>query len=392
LISYIGSSFTLLFYTMKITFNIFNFLFLISLSISLTNTECLAQKPKKIIINDEVNINESLPLSYKQRTFIKGLAGFVNNIDQLVGTLVLIDESKTEVLTRYVRQDKPPIVTSSTSDIIYSAKIDHQFEANGSYSIASAQINNQSINELIITDIGVAFLPEEYIPYLEICKASKNVKEEVKKRIYYVRSSKLTTVYSKAYRMMDINSALNGIIFSVGGKIYGSSEQYKVDYIVSVDLVSLENLISLHNCDEIIQNYELTTREAAEKARLEAAKAEEEKKARESELNSAKAMVEELKKQLSKTTEQSEELKKQFELAQEKEKKAVEDLSTAKIQSQDLKTKAQDAQDHADTQENIIVTFKNKTGEVLEVKNLKELSPEKLKELGFDVDILKEKK
>ena len=63
-----------------------------------------AQPSRKIRINSETNINQDLPNNYKQRTFIKGLAGFVNNIDQLVGTLVMIDGEKTSVLTRYVRQ------------------------------------------------------------------------------------------------------------------------------------------------------------------------------------------------------------------------------------------------------------------------------------------------
>jgi hypothetical protein len=38
----------------------------------------------------------------------------------------------------------------------------------------------------------------------------------------------------------------------------------------------------------------------------------------------------------------------------------------------------------------VILTFKNKEGKVLEIKNLDELSEDKLRALGFDVEILKQ--
>ncbi len=124
-----------------------------------------------------------LPQSYKERTFIKGLAGFVNNIDQLVGAMILIEDNKTSVLTRFVRQDKPPVVSTTTSDVIYSAKIDSKFKFNGAYCIASTKVEKDNIYELIIKDVAVAFLPEDYIPYLEICRAATNVAPETRRKV-----------------------------------------------------------------------------------------------------------------------------------------------------------------------------------------------------------------
>ena len=56
-----------------------------------------AQSSRKIKLSP-VSLGFDLPDSYKQRTFIKGLAGFVHKIDQLAGTMVLIDGNKTTVL------------------------------------------------------------------------------------------------------------------------------------------------------------------------------------------------------------------------------------------------------------------------------------------------------
>ena len=351
-------------------------------------TSLIAQASRKIKLTP-VSLGFDLPDSYKQRTFIKGLAGFVHKIDQLAGTMVLIDGNKTTVLTRFVRQDKPPVVTTSTSDVIYSAKIDSKFKFNGAYSIASTKVGKDNIYEIILTDVGYAFLPEDYIPYLEICRAATNVAPETRKKTYYIRSVKLTTVYTRAFQKVTTDSEVGGVVFSVGGEVFSSSDQFKLDYVVSVDLVSLEKLLSLQNCNDLINNEEIARREKAEKARMDALKAEEEKKAREQELADAKAQVENLKKTLSDNITRTGEMQRQLQDAQEKERLALEQLNSAIRQAGDMAARAEQARQNAESREEVILTFKNKDGKVLEIKNLEELSEEKLRALGFDVEILK---
>ena len=353
-----------------------------------TADQPFAQNSRKIKLTP-VSLGFDMPDSYKQRTFIKGLAGFVNKIDQLVGAMILVEENKTSVLTRFVRQDKPPIITTSTSDVVYSAKIDSRFKFNGAYSIASTKVEKDKICELIITDIGFAFLPEDYIPYLEICRAATNVAPETRKKTYYVRSAKLTTVYTRAYQKVIGDSEVSGVVFSVGGEVFSSSDQFKVDYVVSVDLVSLEKLLSLQNCNDLINSEEIARREKAEQARMASAKADEEKRAREQELAAAKSQVEELKKSLGETLDRSSEMQRDLQDAQERERAALQQLNDAIRQANEMSARAQVAQQNAESRENVILTFKNKDGKVLEIKNLDELSEDKLRALGFDVEILK---
>ena len=350
-----------------------------------------AQPSRKVKLNP-VALGFDLPQSYKERTFIKGLAGFVNNIDQLVGSMILIEDNKTSVLTRFVRQDKPPVVSTSTSDVIYSAKIDNKFKFNGAYCIASTKVEKDAIYELIIKDVAVAFLPEDYIPYLEICRSASNVPPDTKKKTYYIRSAKLTTVYTRAYQKVGAENSISGTAFSAGGEVYSSTDQFKVDYIVSVDIVGLEKLLSLQNCDQLFNNEELARREKAEKARLDAARAEEERRTRENELREARAQVEDLKRILTHNIERSENLQQQLREAQEREATALGQLNTAIQQAEALSAKAQHDQRDAENREVVIVTFKNKDGQALEIKSLEELSPEKLQALGFDIEVLKEKR
>ncbi len=347
-----------------------------------------AQTSRKIKLSP-VNLGMDLPQSYKQRTFIKGLSGFTNKIDQLVGAMILVEDNKTSVLTRFVRNDKPPVVTTSTSDVVYCAKIDSKFKFNGSYSIASTKVDKDKIYELIVTDIGYAFLPEDYIPYLEICRAATNVAPETRKKTYYVRSAKLSTVYTRAYQKVIGNAEVSGVVFSVDGEVYNSSEQFKLDYVVSVDLVSLEKLLSLQNCDDIISSEELARREKVDQARIAAMKAEEDRRIRAEELAFAKSQVEDLKKSLGESISRSTAMQQELKVAQDKEHTALLLLNSAIQQANDMAANAQAAQLNADSRESMILTFKNKDGKVLEIKNLDELSEEKLRSLGFDVELLK---
>lgn len=349
-----------------------------------------AQRSKKIQLNP-VALGLDLPDSYKSRTFIKGLAGFVNNIDQLVGSMIIIEGNKTSVITRFVKEGKPPVVTTTTSDVIFNAKIDSKFKQNGAYSIASTKVEKDAVYEVVITDIGVAFLPEDYIPYLEICNASQNVSFDVRRKTFYVRSAKLTTVYTRAFRKVGAEASVSGLAFSTGGEVYSSTDQFRVDYIVSVDLVNLEKLLSLQNCEQLQINQEMAIRERAEKARLDALKAEEEKKARENDLAAVRAQVDELRCVLGETAVQNAGLQKQLKDAVERENIALQELNTARKNSEVLDVQANTAAQNAEAAEKMIVTFRNKEGKVLEIKSLEELSPEKLSELGFDVEILKAK-
>lgn len=349
-----------------------------------------AQKSPKIQLNP-VALGLDLPESYKSRTFIKGLAGFVNNIDQLVGSMIIIEGNKTSVITRFVKEGKPPVVTTSTSDVIFNAKIDSKFKQNGAYSIASTKVEKDAVYEVVITDIGVAFLPEDYIPYLDICNAAINVSPDTRRKTFYVRSAKLTTVYTRAFRKVSGSGTINGVVFNTGGEVYSSTDQFRVDYIVSVDLVNLDKLLSLQNCEQLKVNQEMAIREKAERARLDAIKAEEEKKARENDFAAIRTQVEELKCLLGETAVQNAGLQKQLSEAVERERIALQELNEARKNSELLTTQANNEQQKADAAEDVIVTFKNKEGKVLEIKSLEELSPEKLSELGFDVQILQSK-
>jgi hypothetical protein len=112
--------------------------------------------------------------------------------------------------------------------------------------------------------------------------------------MYYVRSAKLTTVYTRAFKKVLGSGSVSGLVFSAGGEVFSSTEQFNVDYIVSVDLVNMDKLLALQDCAQLQLKVEMALREQAEQARMAAAKAEEERKAREHDLAAVRAQLEDL--------------------------------------------------------------------------------------------------
>jgi hypothetical protein len=254
-------------------------------------------------------LNANLPRDYTDRTFIKGLAMYRNKIEDLTGCLILLeDRDKASIIGQYIKPGEPALRNQALSDVLYSSKISAAFKMNGSYMVASVAASHASVVELIVTDISGVLVPETAVPYLDICKAAKNVDKELKKRIYYIRSAKLSSVHSRVYQEIGAESGVSGTVFSAGGKVYSSSDQFKTDYVVSVDLVSLNNLLLTKNCDNLISSNELNGRLQSDRARQDADRAEQERRQKESELKTAKAEADDLKR---KVFEIQESLKKQ---------------------------------------------------------------------------------
>ncbi|RAK66011.1 hypothetical protein [Hymenobacter edaphi] len=341
-------------------------------------------------------LNANFPKDYTDRTFIKGLAMYRNKIEDLAGCLILLeDRDKASIIGQYVKSGEPPLKNQALSDVLYSSKISATFKMNGSYMIASVAASTSSVVELIVTDINGVLVPEASIPYLDICRAAKNVDKELKKKIYYIRSAKLTSVHSRAYQEVNAESGVTGTVFSAGGKVYHSSDQFKTDYVVSVDLVSLTNLLLTKNCDNLISSNELAGRQQQDRAKQEADRAEQERRQKESELKSAKAEADDLKKKVAEIQEslkrqaittddyrnQVEALRRDLVTAQARvnqvniEFKQVENttkvvLANSEQQQAQAKAAATDAS----------LVQKSDVGVISEVKNLSE---EEVKKMGF---------
>jgi hypothetical protein len=351
----------------------------------------------KIKLNDgSASLNGNLPKDYTNRTFIKGLAMYRNKIDDLAGCLILLEErDKASIIGQFLRPGEPPLRNAALADVLYSSKVSTSFKMNGSYMIASAGASAGSIVELILTDVNGVLVPETSIPYLDICKAARNVDKELKKRIYYIRSAKLTSVHSRVYQEIGSEAGISGTVFSAAGKVYTSSDQFKTDYVVSVDLISLNNLLLTRNCDGLISNSELAVRQQNDRARQDADRADQDRRNKESELRVAKSEVDDLKRKvadmqqtLRKQQSTSDEYKGQIENLRKDLVSAQQRVNQVNIEikqqventSRVVMANAEQQQNKSAGEDKNNLVQKSDVGVISEVKNLSE---EEVKKMGF---------
>ncbi|MCE3295980.1 MAG: hypothetical protein K0R65_1694 [Crocinitomicaceae bacterium] len=372
-----------------------NFYLLATILILIPCKITLSQRSVRVRLTEQSSsLNVNFPLDYSDRTFIKGLAMFRNEIEKLAGSLIILeDNGKAKIIGQYIKHDQGPLEKKELSDVLYSSKINFESSVNGSYMIASISASSKSIIELIITDINGVLVPEESIPYLEICSAAQNMDKEIKKKIYYVRSAKLTSVHSKAYSQIDASTAISGTVFSIGGKVYNSSDQFKNDYVVSVDLIDLNNLLMTKNCEELITSNELAIRQLSEKAKQDAEKAETERKIKENEFNMALAEVNSLKNKLSSIQDSLknqknanhkykslvDSLTSNLNLAQESLELSQEQLTKANDKSKEITQIAMQQETKSEGENKLI-----QKSDISVITEVQKLSEEEIKGLGFE--------
>lgn len=60
--------------------------------------------------------------------------------------MILVENNKTSVLTRFVKEGKPPVVSTMTSEVIYNAEVDAEnTKFNGDYAIASTKVERDAV-------------------------------------------------------------------------------------------------------------------------------------------------------------------------------------------------------------------------------------------------------
>ena len=369
------------------------FILLATLGSAFAYNPVSAQHIVRVKLSDSGStLNAHFPRDYTDRTFIKGLAMYRNKVEDLVGCLILLeDKDKASIIGQYVKSGEPPLRSSALSDVLYNSKISLASAMNGSYMVASVAASTASIVEIILTDVSGVLVPETSIPYLDICRAAKNVDKELKKKMYYIRSAKVTSVHSRTYQEVGSEVGISGTVFSAGGKVYNSSDQFKTDYVVSVDLVSLNNLLMTKNCDNLISNSELVVRQQVQQEKMVVDRAEQERRIRESELNAAKAEANELK---NRVAEMQEMLRSQRVVADEYRAQVnnlKEDLTTAQKKVVRLQAEATENKNKPATitasaspaaSDNKSTNLVQKS-EVSVISDVKTLSSEEVKQMGF---------
>ncbi len=193
-------------------------------------------------------INEELPKSYTDRSFFTKLSASTYNLASVPGYIVKFDTSKKvyerKTLKPLIKNNKVPISDAINDGILYSNKINKNASFNASAIIGGLKVENKQMMELVVQDIVISYVPDSLVD----CAAIKQIVEnqipvDQRKFYFYVKNSTLTIINNRVLKETSFNVNVNSTYVTAEGKIYNSNDKFSRERMVSVELISLDNLI-----------------------------------------------------------------------------------------------------------------------------------------------------
>ena len=196
-------------------------------------------------------VNEELPKSYTERLFLKKLAGSLYDIFLIPGNIVKYDTANKDyvrkTLVALIRNNKLPTTEVIQDGIIYSNKINKEAAFNGSFIIASLAVADKQIMELIVQDVTKSYVPDSLIDVDNVYSIINQIPQDQRKYYYYVKNAILTLINNRKYRESKIDANVTTTYVTAGGKVYNSNDKFARERVVTVELVSLEDLLKPNN-------------------------------------------------------------------------------------------------------------------------------------------------
>lgn len=194
--------------------------------------------------------NQELPETYTNRTFIKNLSALTYKIEEIPGYIVKYDTLKKDYkivsLTRLVKNNQYPETKIIDDGILYSSKINSGASFNASFLIGGLSVDAKSIMELIIQDAVLSIVPDTLIMVDEIKNIASNLNEEERQYYYFIKGTTLTLVNNKKYKEQKFEAKVNSTYVTAEGKVYSSNENFSRERLLSLDLISLDEILAIN--------------------------------------------------------------------------------------------------------------------------------------------------
>ena len=189
---------------------------------------------------------EELPKSYTSRKFLRNLAGFSYGIAYLPGSIVRYNTSDSNYYivlinghNAVLKENKMPTINFIENGMIYSNRIGNGASFNGSVWIANIDVQKDQIMELVIQDVCLSVAPDSILD-VELLKKITG------KNLFLVTSAMLSIINYKKFTQTNISGSVNILYIKVGGKTYASYDKFSRERVVSVDLISLDDIININ--------------------------------------------------------------------------------------------------------------------------------------------------
>jgi hypothetical protein len=201
--------------------------------------------------------NKELPKDFTNRVFWNQTDLFKYNLDQLTGSIIYTDPStgNFERATRVVDAKSQLQIKSIEKGLLYHSKIDNRFNADLKLFILSAEMANEQVIDITISDILAVFINHDKIPMEEVLKASKNIKTSGK--VYYIQGALLTSIEKKYNSKISSEGSITGTVFATNGSLYNEDIATSSDFRISLTLLDLSQISffkgskNLENADDL---------------------------------------------------------------------------------------------------------------------------------------------
>jgi len=193
----------------------------------------------------EVRSSIGLPSYFTQRQFIKNPAGFVYNLDKLVGRVAKINSSSPRNVTYDVlldfKQDTAKISLSKPSNpTLVELKYDRTMSLGAQYLVASANIQQNQACLFLVSDLLEATINDNKIDMNGIYSTYKSDRDSSK--YYLITSAVSTSILYKYYTKTELKVGFNSTAININGAYYAENSSLNQDFKVGTLMIPITEI------------------------------------------------------------------------------------------------------------------------------------------------------
>lgn len=192
-------------------------------------------------------LNGKLPKTFYERDFYKGLSATTYDLFTLPGKIVKKTGPNTYKILTPVQLIKSGTVMENDyieDGLLFKDYLTKGMSANGSYVIGSFEAKTEQVIEITLTDVLKSFPKPEVLDIERLKKYQKQIENKPDNdQYYFIQSATLTIGTGRTFNSSRFKKDINSIYLTASGEVYKTDEQIKNERIITVELISLKDML-----------------------------------------------------------------------------------------------------------------------------------------------------
>lgn len=192
-------------------------------------------------------LNGKLPKTFYERDFYNGLSATTYDLFTLPGRIVKKTGTSTYEILTPVQLIKSGTVMENDyieDGLLFKDYLTKGMLANGSYIIGSFKAKTDQVVEITLTDVLKSFPKPEVLDIERLKKYQIQIKDkDDSDKYFFIQSATLTIGAGRTFNSSRFKKDINSIYLTASGEVYKTDEQIKNERIVTVELISLKDML-----------------------------------------------------------------------------------------------------------------------------------------------------